>query len=57
MLVYRYVTSMVTSRILKGRGGGVEDGEEMIIIFDLRRSGLDTGLEVGVNESRNLLSV
>ena len=37
ILVYREVTSMVTSRILGGRRGGegAEDGEEMVRIFNV----------------------
>ena len=30
MLVYMRVTSMATSKVLKGSGEGVEDGEEML---------------------------
>ena len=35
---------------------GADDGEEMVGAFDVRRYGLDSELEVGINKCRDLLS-
>jgi hypothetical protein len=37
MLVYKEVTSIVASRVLERSGEGMEDGWEMVHIFDVRR--------------------
>ena len=42
--------------IEKGGGEGMEDGEEMVLIFDVRQLGMDDGLEAGFDKSRKSLN-